>query len=124
MEEWGARNNPQYEVREATWAEETVKRCLLGPLENLKIGGEGITEEQALAIRERLINEIPAAGFIEMSKECLHYVANYGDGLEPDDLTLIKQFQNCNSPYCNPRQRETFAGCFFLFSGQAALHKV
>lgn len=92
MEESRVRNNPQYEVRDVTWGEETemMKRCLLGPLEDLQIGGEGITEEQALAIRERLINEIPAAGFLELPKVVFASNTKYEFQLKPGDPLLIK----------------------------------
>ena len=92
MEESGARNNPQYEVRDVTWAEETemLKRCLLGPLEDLQIGEERIPEEQALAIRERLINEIPAAGFLELPKVFFSSNTKYEFELKAGDQLLIK----------------------------------
>lgn len=67
-----------------------LKECLLGPLEDLQIGGEGITEEQSLAIREGLINEIPAAGFLEIWKEGLRYVQKYEFELKPGDQLLVK----------------------------------
>ena len=84
--------DPPTERRDVTWAEETemLKECLLGPLEDLQIGGEGITEEQALAIRERLINEIPAAGFLELPKVVFASNTKYEFQLKPGDPLLIK----------------------------------
>lgn len=97
MEEWEEKMLnaliPDYKVRDFTWREraEDLKKRILGPLVNPKeIGYLEMERSVAKAIQERLVNEIPAEGFIEMSKECLHYVANYRDELEPDDLTLIK----------------------------------
>ena len=84
--------DPPTERRDVTWGEETemLKECLLGPLGDLQIGEERIPEEQALAIRERLINEIPAAGFLEMGKKGLRYVQKYEFELKPGDPLLIK----------------------------------
>ena len=92
MEEWMARNNPQYEVRDVTWAEETemLKRCIVGALTNPEIGWEGIPKEQAIAIRERLINEIPAAGFLELPKVVFASSDKYIYELKPGDPLLIK----------------------------------
>ena len=92
MEESRARDNPQYEVRDVTWGEETemMKRCLLGPLEDLQIDGERISEEHALAIRERLINEIPAAGFLELPKVVFASNTKYEFQLKPGDPLLVK----------------------------------
>ena len=91
-EEQNAIDNQQYEVRDVTWGEETemMKRCLLGPLEDLQIDGKGITEEQALAIRERLINEIPAEGFLELPKVVFASNTKYEFQLKPGDPLLIK----------------------------------
>ena len=91
-EEQNAIDNQQYEVRDITWGEETemMKRCLLGPLEDLQIDGERIPEEQALAIRERLINEIPAAGFLELPKVVFASNTKYEFQLKPGDPLLIK----------------------------------
>ena len=69
---------------------EMLKECFLGPLGDLQIGGEGITEEQALVIRERLINEIPAAGFLELPKVVFASNTKYEFQLKPGDSLLIK----------------------------------
>ena len=91
-EEMMARNNPPYEVRDVTWAEETelLKECLLGPLEDLKIRGEGITEDQALAIRDRLIDEIPAEGFLELPEVVFSPNGKDIGELKAGDPLLIK----------------------------------
>lgn len=92
MEESRARNNPQYEVRDVTWGEETemMKRCLLGALTNPEIGWEGIPKEQAITIRDRLIDEIPAAGFLELPKVVFSSNTKYEFQLKPGDPLLIK----------------------------------
>ncbi len=84
--------DPPTERRDVTWAEETemLKRCLLGPLEDLQIDGERISDEHALAIRERLINEIPAAGFLELPKVVFASNTKYEFQLKPGDPLLVK----------------------------------
>ena len=84
--------DPPTERRDVTWREETemLKECLLGPLGDLQIDGERIPEEQALAIRERLINEIPAAGFLELPKVVFSSNTKYEFQLKPGDPLLIK----------------------------------
>lgn len=91
-EEMRARNTPQYEVRDVTWAEETemIKECIVGALTNPEIGWEGIPKEQAIAIRERLINEIPAAGFLELPKVVFASSDKYIYELKAGDPLLIK----------------------------------
>lgn len=83
---------PQYEVRDVTWAEETemLKRCIVGALVNTENGWEGIPKDQAIAIRDRLINEIPAAGFLEMGEDGFAYIEKYELELKPGDTLLIK----------------------------------
>ena len=83
-----------YEVRDVTWGEEAenLKECILGALISNDANPDQpwMSEEQARAIQERLVNEIPAAGFLEMGEESLCYVANYESELKAGDQLLIK----------------------------------
>ena len=83
-----------YEVHDVTWGEEAenLKECILGALISNDANPDQpwMSEEQARAIQERLVNEIPAAGFLEMGEESLCYVANYESELKPGDPLLIK----------------------------------
>ena len=93
MKDYQAFGMPSYEVRDITWGEETenLKECILGPLVNPKeIGDLGMEESVALAIQERLINEIPAEGFLRMGKEVFAYNSKYESELKPGDPLLIK----------------------------------
>ncbi len=77
-----------YEVRDITWEEEaeSLKDGILGQLANPKGTGRLEMEESvARAIQERLLNEIPAEGFIKMGKDSLCYVSTYGSELKPGD---------------------------------------
>lgn len=93
MEAYQAFGMPSYEVRDITWGEraESRKECILGPLMNPKeIGDLGMEESVAKAIQERLLNEIPAAGFLEMGKEVFSFNSKYESELKPGDPLLIK----------------------------------
>lgn len=81
-----------YEVRDVTWGErsESLKRGIIGHLMDQKDDGQLMEESVARAIQERLVNEIPSQGFIEMGDERLCYVANYESELKPGDQLLIK----------------------------------
>ncbi len=46
--------------------------------------------EQALAIQERLLNEIPTEGFLEMPEVGFAYVQKYYANLQPGDPLLIE----------------------------------
>ena len=46
--------------------------------------------EKATEIRDRLLNEIPAAGFLEKGHKSLCYVQKYEDELKSGDPLLIK----------------------------------
>ena len=86
------RRIPPPEVRDITWGEEVeeLKECIIGPLMNPKTGVQGISREQAITIRDRLINEIPAEGFLEMPNWGLVYTSKYESELKPGDPLLIK----------------------------------
>ena len=82
-----------YEVRDVTWREEAerLKENILGPLMNSKeIGRLEMEESVARAIQERLVNEIPADGFIEMLKVGFAFSQKYQAELKPGDPMLIK----------------------------------
>ena len=91
-EEMMARNNPQYEVRDVTWAEQTemMKRCIVGALTNPEIGWEGIPKDQAITIRDRLIDEIPAEGFLELPEVVFSPNGKDIGELKAGDPLLIK----------------------------------
>ena len=93
IEAMRANNTQKYEGRDVTWAEEVeiTKECLLGPLEDLQIGEERIHEKQALAIRKRLINEIPAAGFLELPKRAFACNQKHEKERKAGDLLFIKE---------------------------------
>lgn len=77
---------------DVTWSEEaqSMKDGMLAELLNRDDFGEPwIPMDQARALVERLVNEIPADGFLEMEGG-LHYVYKYRIELEPGDPLLIK----------------------------------
>ena len=84
---------PQYQTVDITWGEETesLKRCIIGALcKKIQPDQPWMTDEQALAIRERLLDEIPATGFIEMGNAVFASVQRYEKELKPGDLLLIR----------------------------------
>ena len=88
---------PQYEIRDVTWGERTESRkeIIMGNLcshvQPDRPDQPWMSEEQALAIRKRLLNEIPAEGFLEMGNAILNAsVHRYELELEPGDSLLIK----------------------------------
>ena len=87
-----AQMNPPTKRRDVTWAEETIllEECILGALTCPEEGLQGITKEQAMAIRDRLINEIQSDGFVEFGDEGLRYVSSYEKKLKPGDPLLVK----------------------------------
>ena len=84
---------PDYEVRDVTWGEEaeSLKEGILGHLMNPKEIGRylGIEESVAMAIQERLVNEIPAEGFLKMPKVGFAFSQKYQGELKPGDPLLI-----------------------------------
>ena len=63
---------------------------MLAELLNRDDDGEPwIPMDQAIALTDRLVNEIPAAGFLEMRGN-LHYADHYVRKLKPGDLLLIR----------------------------------
>ena len=93
-------NNPHFdnpvEVRDVTWGErvEDYKESILGSLRTPPMPREDdsrlMSMEKAMEIRDRLLNEIPEAGFLEKGHKSLCYVQKYEDELQPGDPLLIK----------------------------------
>ena len=93
MEAYQAFGMPSYEVRDITWGEkaENIREGIIGHLMDQNDDGQLMEESVARAIQERLLNEIPAEGFLEMGeKERLCYVSTYESELKPGDPLLIK----------------------------------
>ena len=88
-------DNP-YEVRDVTWGEkaERLKESILGELTEPPMPTEDdsrlMSMEKAREIRDRLLNEIPAAGFLEMGKDGFAYSDEYEYELKPGDPFLIR----------------------------------
>ena len=83
----------RYQTVDITWGERTEreKEYILGSLmRHVQPGQPWLSREQAIRIQERLLNEIPGEGFLEMSKENLCYVHRYKRELKPGDPLLIK----------------------------------
>ena len=87
-------NSFQTQIKDITWGEEAenLKESILGALTSNDDNPNQlwIPVEQALAIRDRLINEIPAEGFFEMGEDGLYYVDKYERELKSGDRLLIK----------------------------------
>ena len=77
---------PKYEVRDITWGEEaeSLKRIIIGRLMDQMEKGESV------AIRERLLDEIPAAGFLKMGRGGFISRDRYIKELRPGDPLLIR----------------------------------
>ncbi len=85
------------EIVDVTWGEEAQKRkdSMLAELVwphffEPEWNESWIPEEQARALVERLVNEIPADGFLEMEGGDLIYYGKYEKELKPGDKLLIK----------------------------------
>ncbi len=84
---------PKYQIKDITWAEraESRKQIIIGNLcSHVQTDQPWMSQEQAREIRERLINEIPAEGFLEMGDAVFAYVHRYERELQPGDPLLIK----------------------------------
>ena len=79
---------PRYQTVDITWGEEaeSLKRCIIGAL----CDRSWMSQEQARAIRERLLNEIPAEGFSKMPEVPFAYVHQYYANLQDGDPLLVK----------------------------------
>lgn len=99
-EEIRRENNPHFdnpvEVRDVTWGErvEDYKESIVGSLRRPPMLREDdsrlMSIEKATEIRDRLLNEIPAKGFLEKGHKSLCYVQKYEDDLKAGDPLLIK----------------------------------
>lgn len=85
------------EIVDVTWGEEAQKRkdSMLARLTwphffEPEWEEPWIPEEQAIALVDRLVNEIPADGFLEMEGGDLIYYGKYEKELKPGDPLLIK----------------------------------
>ena len=94
------KNNPHFdnpvEVRDVTWEErvEDYKESILGSLRRPPMPREDdsrlMSTKMATTIRDRLLNEIPAAGFLEMPNVGFAYGGRHELELKPGDLLLIR----------------------------------
>ena len=66
-----------------------IAELLYHKSEHNELEEPNMPEEQARALVDRLVNEIPADGFLEMNGN-LHYVHRYELELEPGDPLLIR----------------------------------
>ena len=83
-------------MRDVTWADraDRLKETMLGELTEPPVRREDdsrlMSMEKATEIRDRLLNEIPAAGFLEMGKDGFAYSEEYEYELKPGDPYLIR----------------------------------
>ncbi len=99
-EEIRRENNPHfdnpYEVRDVTWADraDKLKELILGAITAPPVRREDdsrlMSMEKATEIRDRLLNEIPAEGFLEMPETGFAYSEEYEYELKPGDPFLIR----------------------------------
>ena len=89
-------NNPYFdspfEVRDVTWRDEAeiLRESILEELTKREDNSRLMSMEKATEIRDRLLNEIPADGFLEKGHKSLCYVSRYERELKPGDPLLIK----------------------------------
>ena len=93
-------NNPHFdnpvEVRDVTWGErvEDYKESILGSLRTPPMPREDdsrlMSMEKATEIRDRLLNEIPAEGFLEMPNVGFAYGGRHELELKAGDTLLIR----------------------------------
>ena len=84
---------PKYEIRDVTWRERTESRkeIIMGNLcSRVQSDQPWMSQEQAGRIRDRLINEISAEGFLQMGANGFGYDHSYELELKPGDKLLIK----------------------------------
>lgn len=99
-EEIRRENNPHFdnpvEVRDVTWGErvEDYKESILGSLRSPPIRTDDdrnlMSTEMATTIRDRLLHEIPAEGFLEMPNVGFAYSDKHELELKPGDPLLIR----------------------------------
>ena len=94
VEQLRAYNNTlRYQTVDITWGEEAESRrgIIIGNLcSHVQPDQPWMSQKQARAIRERLLNEIPAEGFLKMPEVPFAYVDRYERELKPGDPLLIK----------------------------------
>ena len=89
-------NNPYFdspfEVRDVIWGDEAeiLRESILEELTKREDNSRLMSMEKATEIRDRLLNEIPADGFLEKGHKSLRYVSRYERELKPGDPLLIK----------------------------------
>lgn len=82
----------QYETVDMTWQDqaEHLKCTIIGALlMDHRTRQPLMSKEQARAIQERLLNEIPVEGFLEIPKTCFAYNTKYMKELNPGDPLLV-----------------------------------
>ena len=89
-------NTDTTEIVDVTWGEEAQKRkdSMIAELmyhksEHNELEEPNMPEDQAIAIVDRLLNEIPGEGFLKMEGN-LHHASHYARKLKPGDPLLIK----------------------------------
>ena len=83
----------RYQTVDITWGEEAERRkdSIIGSLlRDVQPDQSWLSREQAMRIQERLLNEIPAEGFLEMGNEVFAYNSTYERELKAGDPLLIK----------------------------------
>ena len=83
----------RYQTVDITWGEqaEREKEYILGSLlRRVQPDQSWLSREQATKIRDRLLNEIPAEGFLEMGKDGFAYNSTYERELKAGDPLLIR----------------------------------
>lgn len=83
----------RYQRVDITWGEEAERRkdSIIGSLlRHVQPDQSWLSREQAMRIQERLLNEIPAAGFLKMGNEVFAYNQTYQRELKTGDPLLIK----------------------------------
>ena len=83
----------RYQTVDMTWQDRAqhLKDTIIGALlMDHRTRQPLMSKEQATRIQERLLNEIPAEGFLEMGKDGFAYNSTYERELQPGDPLLIK----------------------------------
>ena len=83
----------RYQTVDMTWQDRAqhLKDTIIGALlMDHRTRQPLMSKEQAARIQERLLNEIPAEGFLEMGKDGFAYNSTYERELKPGDPLLIK----------------------------------
>ena len=84
------KNSFRYQPVAMTWGEqaERKKNAIIGSLmRRVQPDQSWLSRDQATKIRYRLINEIPAEGFLEMGKDGFAYSTKYERESKPGDTS-------------------------------------